>query len=591
MATYNNLIFNESMPVSIYSRNYETATTTTDYIVSLYKANSQTSGYEYMNPTANTFYIYSSVGGSMGTIYTHIFGWTFPIGKTIYIDTRETAPLFWWDGLEDASEDFGTNCKFTKTFQIANGEITNFSPSESNNYYYWYDYRTIDTGNVYWWCSDDWVTGTKAILMTDVNPAHFKFNQHSPSPYYGAKLRVTYYLPDDNYEYAKITYKKDEKPANVDDGDSVTIVKNSMIRNIEGLDIRCNYWFTIFTNKSESESVNFNIRENTYKWQNAILPDPMVTGTLFNDSIWEELVEMHHVVGNCYTALGFDNHTYGKSSPTYAWLFNNIINRNSGTAFWIFGNNQRGIYVYWKYETYYNGIYIRVFYKGNILVDELIGTAEGNLNSILLFGYNDESKVGSLINVRDSSLGYSIFPFLLNSEPLYYFITNKPNPNDYTWYINNINGTGFTWKDLPRNSGSGYIYYPFSNYSQWRSAELSSNSAFDIMYPEDNTYVFQTDITRVDITTEDYSTYSVTLDPTGIYTGAYYDNLNTYQYYTVGKPATYRNNRIIRGDNDTPVGFPYTYSGTLENVLTQITSRCKNVDLYVAGECWSKVSS
>lgn len=80
----------------------------------------------------------------------------------------------------------------------------------------------------------------------------------------GATVRVNYALPSDqNYTYAKIVYKKDTRPDNEEDGESVTILKDETSIDITGLDVGSNYWFTIFTDKTQSESVPFLIEELT----------------------------------------------------------------------------------------------------------------------------------------------------------------------------------------------------------------------------------------------------------------------------------------------------------------------------------------
>jgi len=80
----------------------------------------------------------------------------------------------------------------------------------------------------------------------------------------GATVRVNYALPSDqNYTYAKIVYKKDTRPDNEEDGESVTILKDESSIDITGLDVGSNYWFTIFTDKTQSESVPFLIEKLT----------------------------------------------------------------------------------------------------------------------------------------------------------------------------------------------------------------------------------------------------------------------------------------------------------------------------------------
>lgn len=76
----------------------------------------------------------------------------------------------------------------------------------------------------------------------------------------GAKLKVTYSIPQDTYTYCKLTYKKDERPNDVNDGTSIDISPNSKTVNVEGLDENQLYYFTIFTDKNESESFPFTVQ-------------------------------------------------------------------------------------------------------------------------------------------------------------------------------------------------------------------------------------------------------------------------------------------------------------------------------------------
>ena len=101
--------------------------------------------------------------------------------------------------------------------------------------------------------------------------------------------------------------------------------------------------------------------------------------------------------------------------------------------------------------------------------------------------------------------------------------------------------------------------------------------------------VFQTEKTRIDIVSTDYVTYSAILNPVSAFESEYYDGISTYQYYTVGRGYYYRGNYLIQGMTNTINGYPYTATGTLEEVLDAIRIRCKNVSIYVNGVCWSEV--
>jgi len=76
----------------------------------------------------------------------------------------------------------------------------------------------------------------------------------------GATVRVTYAVPqEEHYDYAFITYKKDTRPINQNDGNIIDINTTLDSVDIDGLDEGSDYWFTIYTNKSESESFPYTI--------------------------------------------------------------------------------------------------------------------------------------------------------------------------------------------------------------------------------------------------------------------------------------------------------------------------------------------
>ena len=75
-----------------------------------------------------------------------------------------------------------------------------------------------------------------------------------------ATVRVTCNIPKEpDYKYIKLTYKKDTRPDSWEDGSSIDITKNAVTIDIPGLDIGSKYWFTIFSDISESESFPFGI--------------------------------------------------------------------------------------------------------------------------------------------------------------------------------------------------------------------------------------------------------------------------------------------------------------------------------------------
>ena len=75
----------------------------------------------------------------------------------------------------------------------------------------------------------------------------------------GAKVKVNYMIPEGDYSYCKLTYKADYQPENQNDGTSIDISPSGSSVNVEGLDENQLYYFTLFTDKSESEPFPFTV--------------------------------------------------------------------------------------------------------------------------------------------------------------------------------------------------------------------------------------------------------------------------------------------------------------------------------------------
>lgn len=413
-----------------------------------------------------------------------------------------------------------------------------------------------------------------------------------PTPQGDATCKVNYYLQDDEYTYSKITFKEDTPPIDMNDGyiQDISASQNSV--NIENLVEGQKYYFTIFTDKSESESFPYIVGPVITDWVNAELPSPMVTALSAKPYKYENQEAISSGISNDdMEKLGYDLSDGTKD------LYNNIIpTASSSRAFWIFGNNQRGLYVYYQNQSGQAYIYMKAYYKNTVLFDERLewlASARSARQGRIYVGKNDITKKGSIFFISyptnwTTANAATLKTLLENDSTTYYFITNRPNPADYEWYINQINGTGFTWKDLARNSGSGYNKYPFSDYSQWRS-DNGSTGSFDITANGD-AYVFQTEKSRIDIVTTDYVTYSAILNPVNPFENEYYDSFSTYGYYTVGRCRyNSRYQYVIQGMTNEVNGYPYTTTGTLEEVLTYLVNHCRNVSIYVNGDCWSEV--
>ena len=415
-----------------------------------------------------------------------------------------------------------------------------------------------------------------------------------PTPQGDATCKVNYYLQENDYEYSKLTFKEDTPPVDMNDGYVEDIDASQSFINIENLVEGQKYYFTIFTNISESEPFPYIVGPVITDWVNTELPSPMVTALSTKPYKYENQEAISSGISNDdMERLGYDLSDATKD------LYNNIIpTTSSSRAFWIFGNNQRGLYVYYQNQSGQAYIWMKAYYKNAVLFDERLewlASARSARQGRIYVGKNDVTKKGSIFFISyptnwTTTNAATLKTLLENDSTTYYFITNRPNPDDYTWYIDQINGNGFSWKNLERNSGSGYIKYPFSDYSQWRSDNGDTGSF--IITNNENAYVFQTEKTRIDIVTTDYVTYSAILNPVNPFEGEYYDSFSTYNYYTVGRcrwNGRRPNRQVIQGMTNEVNGYPYTATGTLEEVFTYISNHCRNVSIYVNGDCWSEV--
>ncbi len=163
-----------------------------------------------------------------------------------------------------------------------------------------------------------------------------------------ATVRVNYYLPDSDYEYARITYKKNDKPESVNDGTIVPISPSDSYIDIENLVEGKSYYFKIFTNKSESEAFPYTvevdpvppeyrtyidtINGNGFFWKdftytNAASPYPAVnpvpaTVSFYNRRIWS----------NTENPIGNQTNGTGSMMVSSIMTFNIISSNDSFTV-------------------------------------------------------------------------------------------------------------------------------------------------------------------------------------------------------------------------------------------------------------------
>ena len=165
--------------------------------------------------------------------------------------------------------------------------------------------------------------GTDLPVFTDIQ----SYMDYITNPLISATVKLTYYIPAGDYQYTKLTYKKDKEPASVNDGTIVNLdlTQDSVI--VEGLVENANYWFKIFTSKSESEAFPYTVGEMSSSWQNVSLP--CVTGTSSNDDLWTTPYD--DWVSNLPDGI------------TLTYLPPEIFNIPNGGTSWLFGDSSWGI--------------------------------------------------------------------------------------------------------------------------------------------------------------------------------------------------------------------------------------------------------
>ena len=84
------------------------------------------------------------------------------------------------------------------------------------------------------------------------NTAKYFYNFLKANIHVPITVKVSYIVPDDEYTYCNLTWKKDYEPEDKDDGYTATLLKDESVINVTGLEDNSKYIFKIFTNKSES---------------------------------------------------------------------------------------------------------------------------------------------------------------------------------------------------------------------------------------------------------------------------------------------------------------------------------------------------
>lgn len=176
----------------------------------------------------------------------------------------------------------------------------------------------------------------------------------------------------------------------------------------------------------------------------------------------------------------------------------------------------------------------------------------------------------------------------INASQAYEFTTEKPVvPPEYQSYIDIINGSGFWWKNYPNKNyynanQAGLAIYPptllswISNYDDY-SYNFTPTAAR-------SQYCYVSNIQDVYITSNN-NVYSVNHVISGSQQAFLYNN-NPGWLGNVFTNQTFATMYI--GQN--PDGTTLSTSGTLAQVLSWMSYRFRNVNIYVDNVCWSKVN-
>lgn len=95
------------------------------------------------------------------------------------------------------------------------------------------------------------------------------------------KATVSYDIPESDYQYTKLVYKKKKIPKSASDGDAIDLNADATEIVINNLDENSKYYFKIFTDKTQSNSYKYSTGSNPPvqgKWKETISYLKMITG-------------------------------------------------------------------------------------------------------------------------------------------------------------------------------------------------------------------------------------------------------------------------------------------------------------------------
>ena len=317
---------------------------------------------------------------------------------TVVVRKEDSAPWYPWDGtilVNSTTKDEYANAAFVD------------NTVEANKRYY-YGIMPYDSKGDYRFTKVISVNTNKEVLAPNILTITMS----------GTTANLTFTIPNNDWEWVKVTYKKNYIPSSYIDGTAVDISGTSV--SIANLEEDALYYFVIFAkDESTQEICSSEPKSNngTYGigWQNASFSD--MRG-----------------IGSC------NNIDYWTSVPTQSGLstFPDDITENymPKTVFditetkWLWGNAQRGIRLYYYYQPQNQLYYVTVqFYLNNNVICSLDQPQtfwlSERIKVTFYIGYDDLTQKGTIFYLIKQTISgnvkYYINSLIVNNSSAYDF--------------------------------------------------------------------------------------------------------------------------------------------------------------------------
>ena len=234
-----------------------------------------------------------------------------------------------------------------------------------------------------------------------VNPKFGYFDNNSDYveyiTYAGASVKVNYAMSDETFAYVKLVYKKGSIPASVDDGTVIDLDTSATSVTVTGLDNAkgTKYYFVIYTDRTVSDEVMYEMGDDPVVWINATLPNTFPTGICTKKSYWLNIPP-----GDYYSIPNGLNVT---------WLPASFYKQED---YWVFGDSTWGLKYSYESDssgflimlhTYRNGLQdVRLLYESysqsaGWTFNDLL---EGKIKYGFFCGYTNANEIGSIFFLK-----------------------------------------------------------------------------------------------------------------------------------------------------------------------------------------------